>query len=69
MNLQLDSDGKLPQYHSGDRVFVGPNGMKATVIRQILHYDMNESFWGNLELMYDDGVKGTCHSWQVKRFE
>jgi len=69
MNLQLDSDGKPPQYHSGDRVFVGPNGMKATVIRQILHYDMNESFWGNLELMYDDGVKGTCHSWQVKRFE
>lgn len=49
------------------RVLVLPNKMKATVIRQVLHYDMNESFWGNLELVYDDGVKGTCNCWQVEK--
>lgn len=54
---------------TGDRVFVGPVQMEATVIRQVLHYDMNESFWGNLELLYDDGQKGTSHCWQVKRIE
>ena len=64
-----DSNGKPPEFYPGDRVFVGPVQMEATVIRQVLHYDMNESFWGNLELMYDDGQKGTSHCWQVKRIE
>lgn len=67
--IALDSEGNPPMFYSGDRVIVLPNNMKATVIRQILHFDMNESFWGNLELMYDDGVKGTSNSWQVKRIE
>ena len=65
----LDSEGKPAKFFKGDRVFVGPNKMEATVVRQMLHYDMNESFWGNLELLYDDGIKGTCHCWQVKRIE
>jgi hypothetical protein len=55
--------------HQCDRVFVMPVKLEATVIRQILHYDMNESFWGNLELEYDDGTKGISHGWQVKRIE
>ena len=63
----LDSAGKPPSFLEGDRVWVGPAKMEATVIKQILHYDMNETFWGNLELMYDDGVKGTSHCWQVKK--
>lgn len=67
--IKTDSNGKPPKFYPGDRVRVLPNGLSATVIRQVLHYDMNESFWGNLELMYDDGQKGTCHSWQVKRIE
>ena len=67
--IKTDSNGKPPEFYSGDRVFVGPVQMEATVIRQVLHYDMNESFWGNLELMYDDGQKGTSHCWQVKRIE
>ena len=65
----LDSEGKPAKFLNGDRVFVLPNKMEATVVRQMLHYDMNESFWGNLELLYDDGIKGTCHSWQVKRID
>jgi hypothetical protein len=67
--IATDSNGNPPKFFSGDRVFVLPNKMKATVIRQVLHYDMNETFWGNLELIYDDGVKGTSNCWQVKRIE
>jgi hypothetical protein len=65
----LDSEGKPPKFIEGDRVFVLANKMQATVLRQILHHDMNESFWGNLELLYDDGIKGTCNSWQVERIK
>ena len=63
----VDSNGNPPKFYSGDRVLVLPNKMKATVIRQALHYDMNESFWGNLVLVYDDGVKGTSACWQVEK--
>ena len=66
---KTDSKGNPPKFLKGDRVFVHPNKMTATVVRQVLHYDMNESFWGNLELLYDDGVKGTSNSWQVARIE
>ena len=64
---EIDSEGRGPKFHEGDRVFVGPLKMEATVIRQILHYDMNESFWGNVELQYDDGTKGTSMCWQLEK--
>jgi len=63
---ERDSEGKTRRWFIGDRVFVGPNGMIATVVKQHLHYDGCESFFGNVSLMYDDGVKGTSHSWQLK---
>lgn len=56
-----------PPFKKGDRVYVHPAKMEATVIRQIKHYDQGDEFWGNLELEYDDGVKGTSHCWQVER--
>jgi hypothetical protein len=62
-----DSYGRKPEYNPGDRVYVHPTRMQATVIRQVLHYDYPESFWGNLELQYDDGIKGTAHSWQCSK--
>jgi len=65
--MKTDSNGKGPEFVSGDRVYVLPLKMEATVMRQILHYDGPETFWGNLELQYDDGVKGTSNSWQVKK--
>ena len=65
--MKTDSNGKGPQFVAGDRVYVGPTKMEATVMRQILHYDGPETFWGNVELEYDDGVKGTSNSWQVKK--
>lgn len=63
----IDSDGLGPKFISGDRVYVGPNGMEATVIKQELSYDGPESFWGNVQLLYDDGIKGVSNSWQVKK--
>jgi len=70
MERQIDSEGKGPAFLPGDRVYVGPVKMEATVIRQILHYDGPEyCFWGNLELLYDDGIKGESHCWQVKKLQ
>jgi len=65
----VDTEGNGPKFLEGDRVYVIPLKMEATVIRQILHYDMCETFWGNVELLYDDGVKGTAHCWQIEKVE
>lgn len=63
----IDSDGCGPKFRSGDRVYVLPMRCEATVIRQTLHYDGPESFWGNVELQYDDGIRGTSNSWQLEK--
>jgi hypothetical protein len=60
-----DSSGKLPSWNPGDRVYVAPLKMYATVIKQNLSYDYPESFWGNVEVQYDDGITGTSHCWQL----
>ena len=67
--MELDSNGKESQYKSGDRVYVFPLKLEATVIKQHLSYDYPESFWGNVEIQYDDGLTGICNSWQIKRTE
>jgi hypothetical protein len=56
-----------PTFKVGDRVFVRPLGIEATVICQIRSYDGNEPFLGNVELQYDDGGKGVSHSWQLEK--
>lgn len=63
----LDSNGNPPEYKKGDRVYVKPLKMEATVIQQLLSWDYPESFWGNVELEYDDGIKGVSNSWQLKK--
>ena len=60
-------NNKKPTFLAGDRVYVSPVKMEATVIRQIKHYDGPDVFWGDVELQYDDGVKGRSHSWQVRK--
>ena len=62
-----DSEGNGPIYKKGDRVWVAPLKMEATVIEQILHHDHPESFYGNVKLKFDDGVEGESHSWQLSR--
>jgi hypothetical protein len=67
--IDYDSSGNSPEFKPGDRVFVAPLNMEASVIEQMLHWDYPESFWGNVKLMYDDGVTGTSNSWQLKKIE
>jgi hypothetical protein len=56
-----------PTFLSGDRVLVVPLNLEATVIRQLKQYDGSEWFWGNVEVEYDDKVKGVSNSWQLKK--
>jgi len=67
MDKRVDSDGKGPQYQPGERVYVAPLKMQATVIEQFLSYDYPESFWGNVKVKYDDGVVGVSNSWQLMK--
>jgi hypothetical protein len=64
---EKDSNGIGPMWHPGDRVWVASLKMEATVIQQQLSYDGEESFWSNVELQYDDGVKGISNSWQIMK--
>lgn len=65
--MKLDSNGEPAPFEPGTRVYVIPLKMWATVVEQTLHHDCGETFWGNLALLYDDGIMGTSHCWQVKR--
>jgi len=56
-----------PKFKPGDRVYVGPLKMEATVIQQQKCWDYPDWFWGNVELQYDDGLKGVSNSWQLKK--
>jgi hypothetical protein len=67
MTKLVDTNGNGPMWKPGDRVWVTPLKMEATVIKQQLSYDGEESFWGNVELLYDDGVKGNSNNWQIMR--
>ena len=64
-----DSEGRVATFLPGEIVYVLPLKMEATVIKQMLQYDGDESFWGNLKLRYDDGVEGVSNSWQCKKIE
>ena len=64
---RLDSSGQGPTYKKGDRVWVAPLQMEATVIEQTLHWDYPDSFYGNVKLKYDDGIEGTSNCWQLAR--
>lgn len=66
-DCQIDSDGTLPKFVAGDRVLVLPLNLPATVIKQALSFDYPESFWGNVQVQYDDRVLGICNSWQLTK--
>ena len=65
--MQVDDQGNGPMWRPGERVWVAPLKMEATVIQQQLSYDGDERFWGNVELQYDDGVKGISNNWQIMK--
>jgi len=65
----IDSDGLGPKFHKGDRVYVHPIKMEATVIEQMLGTDGGETYWGNVRLKHDDGLTGISNSWQLEKIE
>lgn len=69
LNLTPPLNSDRPTFMSGERVYVCPLQLEATVIRQQKCYDGPgcDHFWGNVELLYDDGVKGVSNSWQLKK--
>ena len=68
VSKEVDSNGNGPMWKPGDRVWVAPLKMEANVIKQRLSYDGPDyCFWGNVELLYDDGVKGESNNWQIMR--
>ena len=64
---EISSNGDPPKFKLGDRVLVLPNNMEATVVKQQLHCDGSESFWGNVLVEYADGIRGTSNSWQLQK--
>jgi hypothetical protein len=64
-DTRIDSHGHSPSWQPGERAWVAPLKLEATVIKQLLSYDYPDSFWGNVELLYDDGMMGVSNSWQL----
>lgn len=62
-----DDNGDPRGFKSGDRVLVIPNKEEATVIKQLIRYDYPKWFWGNVRVLYDDGLEGVSHSWQLRK--
>lgn len=66
-----DSEGKPPCTPPGTRVTMKLDGewVSGTVLLQRLHWDMNESFFGNVIINTDDGRYIETHSWMTRREE
>ena len=60
-----DLDRSNPPFKPGQPVWVRPCKRKATVIRQTIAYDGSEAFWGNVIVVYDNGLQGVCPLWQL----
>lgn len=60
-----DLDRSNPPFKPGQIVWVKPLKCKATVVRQTVGYDGPEVFWGNVIVVFDDGVQGVCNNWQL----
>ena len=67
LNSIPPSTSDEPPFKPNERVYVLPLKMEATVIRQQRCYDGPDQFWGNVELLYDDGITGKSNSWQLKK--
>ena len=56
-----------PSFIKDERVYVLPLQTEANVIQQRVFFDDGEPMLGNVEIMFDDGIIGICHSWQLKK--
>lgn len=64
---RLDSEGNPAPWQPGDKAYLLPRKCYVTISKQRMCYDGPEYFWGNCEIIFDDGVKGECNSWQLRK--
>jgi len=55
------------EYNKGDRVYIECIYEFGIVEYQIIHYDGDDEFYGNVFVILDDGSKVLCNSWQCKK--
>ena len=67
IDTRLDTSGRKPDWHKGQKVWFSSLEQEASVVEQILLYDYASSYWGDVILEYNDGTIGAAHSWQLSR--
>ena len=58
-----DSKGNGPTFPPGTKIIYLPDKTKGIVVEQLLHYDGDEVFFGNVLLQMDDGRKIEANAW------
>jgi hypothetical protein len=56
-----------PEYKSGDKIWIGPSRLKATVVQQIYSYIEDDGYWGDVIVRYENGITGVEKCWQIMR--
>ena len=55
-----------PEFKAGDKATFLPLKVEVEVVRQILHYDMGDEFYGNVVVKHD-GKEHTVNCWQLRK--
>lgn len=63
----VDSEGRSPNMPIETRVLVCPLQEYGTIKYQRLHYDGEESFFGNVIVKLDSGNYAALNCWQCKK--
>lgn len=69
---ELDDEGNPAPLKPGDRVAILQvpwRGLKGRIVKQYLHHDCGERFWGNIIVELDDGRSFHMNGWQVEKIE
>lgn len=64
-----DSEGNPPTMPAGTKVYVGPAKQNGTVLLQKLHYDIWESFFGNVIVELENGERVETHCWLCRKID
>lgn len=62
----IDDEGHHPTWFVGELAWLSPAKCYVTINHQYMHYD-GCYFFGNCIVIYEDGTKGKCNSWQLQK--
>lgn len=66
-SYMVDSDNKHSPFPRDTKITY--QGNTGTVMAQVLHYDGDEMFWGNVCLLMDDGSKVYTNGWMIEKIK